>query len=317
MSTEDGLPDEPSPRWRRVISIGECMVEMAPRADGSYVMGFAGDTFNTAWYLRELCGPDVSIAYLTAVGEDAVSDRMLAFMADAGIETGHVARRGDATVGLYLVALERGERTFSYWRENSAARTLDRDLGAVSAAGSGSLIYFSGITLAILSADGRARLMAAVREARGAGACVAFDPNIRPRLWETDNSARHWVERAARDADFAFPSYDDERALFGDRDMHATATRYLRLGARCVVVKNGPRPVIVRAASGATCQVAPRDVQPIDTTAAGDAFNAGFLSATNAGAGIAEAAQAGCRLSARVIRGHGALVSPDVNDLAL
>ena len=43
----------------RFLSIGECMIEMALQEDGRYAMGYAGDTFNTAWYARRVAGPEI------------------------------------------------------------------------------------------------------------------------------------------------------------------------------------------------------------------------------------------------------------------
>ena len=106
------------PQWQPdILCIGECMVEMAPQPDGLYAMGFAGDTFNTAWHLRHQLSPEGRVSYFSAVGQDSLSDRMLAFMGEAGIDTAQVQRRADRTVGLYLIELTQGERSFSYWRD--------------------------------------------------------------------------------------------------------------------------------------------------------------------------------------------------------
>lgn len=281
---------------------------MAPREGGGYAMGFAGDTFNTAWYLRRLSGQDVAVDYLTAVGDDAVSKKMLDFMASAGVGTSLIGRRIDATVGLYLVSLENGERTFSYWRESSAARELDRGLDRLVDVAPETLVYFSGITLAILSEDGRKRLIGAMATSRRSGCTVAFDPNIRPRLWEDTPTLRHWIESAVAVADIALPSADDEKDAFGDESPRATAERYLGLGAGCVVVKDGANTVLLRDCQGGTEKHAPSPVDPVDTTAAGDAFNAGFLAALNHGDAYDVALAGGCDLAARVVRGRGALV---------
>lgn len=310
MLMEVGLPDNVTRRWSRFVAIGECMVEMAPRTDGGYAMGFAGDTFNTAWYLRRLNAPEVAVDYLTAVGSDAISDRMLQFMADAGIGTSLAARLSQETVGLYLVTLDKAERSFTYWRDTSAARRLAENLDVLETLGDGSLIYFSGITMAILDEEGRAQVLSSLAGARAAGATVAFDPNIRPRLWEDTTRMCHWIESAAGHADYVFPSADDETAAFGDTSTRATAERYLGRGAGMVIVKDGPRPVLVLGSSGEEAQAMPQMVSAVDTTAAGDAFNAGFLAALNVSADLEAAAKAGCRLSAHVVQGRGALVEP-------
>jgi len=296
----------------RIVSIGECMVELAPTGDpATFRMGFAGDTMNTAWYLRQRLPPDWAVDYLTAVGTDGVSDRMVAFLQDAGIGIGYIARRADRTVGLYLIELGAGgERSFAYWRGQSAARLLAEDPAALTAGlDRARLAYLSGITLAILGDDDRKRLLAVLSLFRDAGGRVAFDPNLRPRLWSTGDAMCAAVMQAAAVADIALPSFDDEAQWFGDADPAATLARYGAVG--CVVVKNGAGPVWWRegAATGIHATAPVADV--VDTTAAGDSFNAGFLAARLTGADMEHAVAEGAALAAQVIGGRGALVPVD------
>ncbi|MEO8241937.1 MAG: sugar kinase [bacterium] len=288
----------------RAVCVGECMVELAPAGGGLLQQGFAGDTFNTAWYLKRL-RPDWQVDYLSAVGTDAISDAMLGFMAGAGIGTGHVARVSERTVGLYLISLANGERSFSYWRGQSAARMLADDPVRLAAALVGAdVVLFSGITLAILTPERRKVLLAALK---ACGAKVAFDPNMRLRLWADRGEMAAAVAEAAGVADIALPSFDEETALQGDADPQVTLARYLGLGAGTVVVKNGGG----RMWAGDAAKVMPFDpapVAPVDTTAAGDSFNAGFLAQWMAGAGLADCLAEGAALAGRVIRQPGALV---------
>lgn len=292
------------------LSIGECMVEMAPAEDDRYAMGFAGDTFNTAWYARRMMPSEVEVAFLTAVGSDEISQRMLAFMRGAGVIP-EAREIEDRTVGLYLVQLLAGERSFSYWRDTSAARRLAEGLERLPRVETaGDHAYFSGITLAILSQEDRETLLGCIAEARRAGVTIAFDPNIRPRLWRDAEEMRHWITRGAAVADIAFPSFEDEAAHFGDASPDATAQRYIEAGASTVVVKNGPRPVHGVGADGASHVIQPPAVATVvDTTAAGDSFNAAALAALMAGEPLEAAIDAGCRLASMVVTQHGALVA--------
>ena len=291
----------------RLLGIGECMIEMAPTAEGTFAMGFAGDTFNTCWYARRLAGPELRVGYLTAVGDDEPSQRMADFMRDAGVEPEFTVRSG-GSVGLYMISLKDGERSFSYWRSTSAARTLADDLETLPDMGDGDVALVSGITLAILPEAGRTRLLEVLREARTRGVRVAFDPNIRPKLWESAEAMRHWVMAAAGVCDIALPSHEDESTHFGDPDAAATARRYAEAGASLVVVKDGAGPVMLLTPEGQDSVTPERVETVVDTTAAGDSFNAGFLVALLEGKPVAEAARAGCALSARVIGARGALV---------
>ncbi len=304
----------------RIISIGEAMVELsaADADDGAlWRLGIAGDTLNTAWYLRRLLGPDWAVDYMSRVGEGAFSRRMLDFLAAEGIGRAHVSRDPEREIGLYAISLSGGERSFSYWRDTSAAKRLADDPAALEAALDGvALAYFSGITVAILPDAGRAALRAALGAARARGCRVVFDPNLRPRLWAGASEMRAGIEDFAGVSDLVLPSFDDEATHFGDADMAATIRRYLDTGAGQVVVKNGGGPMRFGGAEGhgAVEDLVPE--RPVDTTSAGDSFNAGYLAAALAGADCAAAIRAGHALSRQVIRHPGALVREAVAAVA-
>jgi 2-dehydro-3-deoxygluconokinase len=292
---------------RRVVALGECMVELAPVGGGLYRRGFAGDTYNFAWYLRRLLPGDWRVGYCTWLGTDAVSDELSGAMASAGIETSAIRRTDARTVGLYMIDLRGGERSFTYWRSQSAARLLASDPSWLAAQLRGAdLVLFSGITLAV--AEQRAALLATLAEARAAGTTVAFDPNLRPRLWSDAPTMCRELTRGAEVADVLLPSFEDESAHFGDPTPGATIARYRACGARTVVVKNGDAEISAWDATEGAATARPPRVAAVDTTAAGDSFNAGFLAARLRGAPLPEAVGAGMRLAAGVIRHPGALV---------
>ncbi len=292
-----------------VLCIGECMVEFSPQPDGSYAQGFAGDTFNMAWYLRRCLPADWTVDYFTALGDDPMSDRMAAFMSDAGIGTRHIPCLPGLAPGLYVISLQDGERSFSYWRSQSAARHLAQDATALSRAFEGvGLLVLSGITLAILPDPDRQTLLDAVATARKQGSRVAFDPNIRPRLWENPETMRHWITQAAAPADIVLPSFDDDHRLFGDTTPADTAHRYLQTGAGLVIVKDGAGPVLWRSLHKEGQLHPPSVPHIIDTTAAGDSFNAGFLAAHLSGQDLPTAIARGTALATQVIQARGALV---------
>ena len=295
----------------RIVSIGECMGELSETGSpGTLSMGFAGDTLNTAYYLRHSLGKDWQVDYVSAVGTDGLSDRMVDFLNNEGIGTEHVRRLADKTIGLYYITLKDGERSFTYWRNDSAAKRLASDPAALNHALEGAdLAYWSGITLAILSNQDRLTLIEALGQFAGKGGTVVFDPNLRPRLWDNPETMRGWVHRAAAVSDLCLPSFEDEATWFGDADPTATAKRYQAEGARRVIVKNGSEDVTFAGSSGEVSRFSvPSVEQVVDTTAAGDSFNAGYLASELNGASVQDAVAAGARLAGRVIGARGALV---------
>lgn len=299
----------------RIVSIGECMGELSETGSpGTLSMGFAGDTLNTAYYLRHSLGKDWQVDYVSAVGTDGLSDRMVDFLNNEGIGTEHIRRLADKTIGLYYITLKDGERSFTYWRNDSAAKRLASDPAALDRAlDSADLVYWSGITLAILSNQDRLTLIEALGQFAGKGGTVVFDPNLRPRLWDNPETMRGWVHRAAAVSDLCLPSFEDEATWFGDADPTATARRYQAEGARRVIVKNGADDVTFAASSGEVSRFSVPSVEHVvDTTAAGDSFNAGYLASELNGASVQDAVAAGARLSGRVIGARGALVADAV-----
>lgn len=295
-----------------VVSIGECMVEFFDRGDGLWQRGFAGDTLNVAWALRALLPASVPVAYLTRVGTDPVSQAMVDFIAGAGIGTGTISRDAERTVGLYTIATDpKGERTFSYRRDSSAARRLADDPAWLEAALRGAgLVYLSGITAAVVGIGGRLALLAAIERAKAEGALIAFDPNYRPRLWNDLAEMRGFVRRVAGLANILLPTFDDEAAAFHDGSPEATVERLGHWGCREIVVKNGAQPTVLGAGGRITAIPPQQGVTPVDTTGAGDAFNGGYLAARLGGRDTDAAVRVAQAVAARVIQERGALVDP-------
>ncbi|MBK1698321.1 sugar kinase [Rhodovibrio salinarum] len=313
-----------------VAAIGECMVELIDQGPGEgdglgqgwMRRGFGGDTLNTSVYLARL---GVPVAYVTQLGDDVYSDEMTRAWQEEGMDTSLTARKPGAQPGLYAIHTDaNGERSFAYWRWNAPVRTmvsdgvLDRlraELDRFAA------LYLSGITLSLFDDAQRQELFRLCEAARERGLTVAFDTNHRPRCWPSAAAASDAYDRMAAIADTMMPSWEDCQAVYADSTPEDAAVRFARRGAETVVIKQGERGAGLythghwREVPGV--QVA----QPVDTSAAGDSFNAGFLAARRAGASVDAAAVAGNRLAAVVIGHKGTIIpratfqAPDLSDL--
>lgn len=292
----------------RIICAGEAMAELR-KAEAGFAVGFAGDTFNTAVYLRRLLEPAHQVAYLTQVGQDPLSQGFLDLAEAEGIETSSIRRDPLRNLGIYSVQTDaRGERSFAYWRNQSAARQLFSDAQDLEALAGADVLLLSGISLAILSPEARSAVLDRIALLRAKGLRFAFDSNYRPRLWEDAATARETMARAWALADIALPSVDDEMALFGDKDAAAVLSRLRGWGCREGALKcgaEGPLPI-----DPATPR--PEGLRPaarvVDTTAAGDSFNAGWLAAHARGLDATACMAQGHALAAHVVGQPGAIV---------
>jgi len=299
---------------RNLIGIGECMVELSQAEGGLMRKSFAGDVFNSLWYARsalsEGMSEEWSVGFMSAVGIDPTSDEMVSFIEAAGISCDAVRRLPERRPGLYMIHLDGAERSFSYWRDTSAARLLAEDPAHLDKVlGAADVIYLSGITLAILSDGDLVHLHDALAKARARGCFVAFDPNIRPALWRSPEHLRATIGKTASVASLVFPSFDDEQAAFGDASPQATLERYRGYGSDQVVVKNGADDVLCYLAGETQLYDTPPVAAPVDTTGAGDSFNGAYLAHYLQHQDGGQAVRAGQACAAQVICHHGALIT--------
>jgi 2-dehydro-3-deoxygluconokinase len=295
---------------KRTICIGEAVVELARGGDGRFALASSGDTFNTAIYLARA---GATVAFASALGDDPYSDAIVSLAEAEGIATDLIQRVPGRLPAVALAdAGGKGERRTYHWRAAAPAGDLfelphwSRTAESLTGA---RLIYFSGITLSLYSNVGLGRFLAAVELARGNGAKIAFDGNFRPDAWRGDLTRTRTVfAETLKRVDIALPAYDDEAVLWGDPSPEATIERLQAFGVQEIVVKNGPNSALVASRATRDAVPVPEVVVPVDPTAAGDGFNAGYLAARLSGRGPIEAATAAHQLAGQVIRHRGAIV---------
>ncbi|WP_248803071.1 sugar kinase [Pseudomonas sp. MWU13-2100] len=296
----------------RIALIGECMIELQQHADGSLHQSFGGDTLNSAVYLSRELGGRASVDYVTALGDDSFSDSMCRIWREEGIGLDLVQRLPGRLPGLYCIQTDaKGERRFLYWRNEAAVRdcfTAPSAAPVLAALPDYDVLYFSGITLAVLGELGREKLVAVLQEARRGDTRVVFDNNYRPRLWANVEQAREAYRSVLPYVDLALLTLEDEQALFDYADGEAVFRAYEHIGIPEVVIKRGAESCLIHC-EGAAFEVPAQKVETVvDTTAAGDSFSAAYLASRLRGGDPQEAALAGHRLASRVIQVRGALI---------
>ncbi|MFK7853728.1 MAG: sugar kinase [Granulosicoccus sp.] len=305
----------------KIACIGEAMVELSiAKHENQASIRFAGDTLNAAIYLKRSLSSystnqssdDSLVAYMTVLGTDSFSDQIVNAIQSEDIDTQFIPRTAERVPGLYAINTdEQGERSFTYWRDQSAARLLfDESIGPVlNQLEQFDILYYSAITLAILPIDIKDQFLGFIESYRQIpGKQVAFDSNFRPQLWNSQEEAMHYTSLAWAQCDIALPSLDDEMALFGDKNEAAAIERLRNYGFKSGALKRGAMgPLDLAANAGQEIQFSQVN-NVVDSTAAGDSFNGGYLASHISNQSSVQAMTAGHECASRVIQYQGAIV---------
>lgn len=296
----------------RVSVLGECMVEIRHVDAELARFSFGGDVLNTAIYLTRLGLPT---RFVTALGDDRYSERMIAGWKAEGVLTDAVRIFPQRLPGMYVIETSpSGERRFLYWRTDSPARdvfTPEHADATTRALLDTDVLLLSGITLSLYGAAGLWRLFGALKQAKKHGIRIVFDTNYRPRNWPDPSLARVAYGELSDVVDVVLAGEEDLGLLFGGNDAEVALRDWLDFSTTEVVLKCGGADCRIWA-DGAEYAVSAEPVSRIvDTTAAGDSFAAAYLAARLGGAAPDVAARAGHRLAGTVIGHPGAIIPLD------
>lgn len=309
---------------KHIYFLGECMVELRPIeepgiANNSMGQSFAGDVYNSAVYLKR-CYWDITASMVTAIGRDTLSNQMLNCFESEHLDTQYVYRHADKAPGMYLIETDdAGERRFTYWRNDSAARRImDFITDDVTAKFTrGDMFFFSGISLAVIESPDRDFFWRQLQVIKAAGVKVVFDPNYRPRLWKDSKEAKVQFENALAMSDITLPGLEDLSNLYGINSAAKAMEFCQSYGPTEIVIKNGAESVLTLE-SGSILE---HQIQPaprvVDTTSAGDAFNGVYLGARLSEKTVSQAVRLAAAAAATVIQHPGAIAPVAAFKLAM
>ena len=304
---------------KNIFLFGECMVELlnvSPNAQLPQTLkqSFAGDVFNTAVYLKRVFA-DMKVNIVTAVGTDEFSSNMVEYFQQQNIETDFVYRSNDKIAGLYSIKTDsEGERTFTYWRENSAARQVMKsiDSAEIEKMSQGDVFFFSGISLAVITPEDRPNFWQMVEKLKSAGVTIIFDPNYRARMWSSPDEAKQEYHQAFTLSNIALPGVDDFKQLYQLNTAEEVITFSEAYTFDELVIKNGEQGVVyIKDNKRTDIAITPVE-NVVDTTSAGDSFNGVFVGARTAGTNSNDAIKLASASAALVIQHKGAIVDQDV-----
>jgi 2-dehydro-3-deoxygluconokinase len=286
-----------------IVALGEAMVEFnQTNADArTYLQGFGGDTSNA---LIAAVRQGAKGGYITKLGDDELGRMLLRLWHHEKIDTAGVAIDATAPTGIYFVSHGKDGHTFSYLRAGSAASHMQPSDVPAELIQHAHFLHVSGISQAI-SASATETVFHAIRIAREAGVKVAYDPNLRLKLWPLDR-AREVILATIPQVDYFLPSLDEVRLVFSLDDPAAILDRCHQQGAPAVVLKLGKDGSWV--SEGATrTRIAAYTVAAVDATGAGDCFDGSFLARLATGDDAVSAARWASAAAALTTTGYGAV----------
>ena len=303
--------------------IGECMIELQEVEKGVTQQTFGGDTLNAAIYMARLKEffPH-RVDYVTALGTDDFSTRMVKFWEAEGVGSDLVIREPGQKPGLYYIQLdENGERSFSYWRSEAAAKKCFEFSGSedvLKRLDRYDLIYLSGISIAILTPTSRRRLFLRLQQLSGKGTRIYFDYNYRPHLWATPSEACKSYQELLEICDTVFVGLDELRDIHGTTTVSEGQEFLANQGVEESIIRSGGSPCNIRfGKEHYEVAAVPLD-EIVDSTAAGDSFSGAYMVARMAGCSPEQAARMAHRMAAYVIQYKGAIAPlaamPDFTD---
>lgn len=299
---------------KTIYFLGECMVELRSIEESVMGQSFAGDVYNTAVYLKR-CFGDINTSMVTAVGQDKLSSQMITRFEEEDLGTELVFRDTEKVPGLYMIETDdTGERTFSYWRNDSAAKRVIHhiDEESLSKIANSDMLFFSGISLAVIEESSRVRFWQLLEQLKAAGVTIVFDPNYRANLWHNTDEAKMLYHKALQLSDIAMPGVEDMTNLYGIDTAHGILDFCEPYGLDVIVINNGSKCIVTFSNNEKIIH----DVTPVehvvDTTSAGDAFNGAFLGAYLSGFNISDAVSMATKAAATVIQYPGAIVDKPV-----
>lgn len=248
----------------RILIAGEALTDIVVDADGGRREHPGGSPLNVAVALSRL-GHDAHL--LTAIGDDARGDAIRAHLDESGVQLTPASVRPGRTSTAEAVLDAHGAATYTFdltWDPDTAELPETPDAVHTS-------------SIAAVLEPGATTLSALLRSARGSST-ISYDPNARPTLMGAPEDVRARIEKNIALSDVVKASDEDVAWLYGTEDVEDVAAAWRDLGPSLTVLTRGGDGAVAFSASGRV-QVAPVQVEVVDTVGAGDTFSAGILDA--------------------------------------
>jgi len=291
-----------------VCSIGEAMIEISNIKNSLYNQSFAGDTLNFCNYLDK---KKLNAFFLSAIGKSEINQSLLDFVKSKNISTKYIKQINQFEVGLYLIKnKDNGEKQFFYWRDESAAKHYFNNidfLNLYKELKNFDYIYFSGITLSIIHISKLNNFIKLLRLLKSKKIKIVFDFNIRPTRWNKKN-LNIFLDSVLKLVDICFLSGEDMNYWKNKNNIKSYEQIVRKYKIKHSIFRKNAEYTYVFL--NKTRYVFKNKLlkKVVDTSGAGDGFNAAYLSNFIVNNDPVLALKAGSSLGSKIVMKKGAIV---------
>ena len=291
-----------------VCSIGEAMIEISNIKNSFYNQSFAGDTLNFCNYLDK---KKLNAFFLSAIGKSEINQSLLDFVKSKNISTKYIKQINQFEVGLYLIKnKDNGEKQFFYWRDESAAKQYFNNidfLNLYKELKNFDYIYFSGITLSIIHISKLNNFIKLLKLLKRKKIKIVFDFNIRPSRWNKKN-LNIFLDSVLKFVDICFLSGEDMNYWKNKNNIKSYEQIVRKYKLKHSIFRKNAKFTYVFL--NKTRYVFKNKLlkKVVDTSGAGDGFNAAYLSNFIVNNDPVLALKAGSSLGSKIVMKKGAIV---------
>ncbi len=291
-----------------VCSIGEAMIEISNIKNSLYNQSFAGDTLNFCNYLDK---KKLNAFFLSAIGKSEINQSLLDFVKSKKISTKYIKKINQFEVGLYLIKnKDNGEKQFFYWRDESAAKQYFNNidfLNLYKELKNFDYIYFSGITLSIIHISKLNNFIKLLKLLKSQKIKIVFDFNIRPSRWNKKN-LNIFLDSVLKFVDICFLSGEDMNYWKNKNNIKSYEQIVRKYKLKHSILRKNAKFTYVFL--NKTRYVFKNKLLKtvVDTSGAGDGFNAAYLSNFIVNNDPVLALKAGSSLGSKIVMKKGAIV---------
>ncbi len=292
-----------------VITIGESMVVFNPLQDVSFI--------DTHLFMKQIGGAESNFAiglsrfghnvgWISRLSDDAFGYFVHNTLRGNGVDTSFVQFDDTHPTGLLIKErIIQDQTNIHYYRKHTAASFMEPEILDENYLAQAKYLFITGIT-PVLSESCHEMILEAIKMAKQLGLKVIFDPNVRYKLFDNEETYKNMLHKIVGLVDYFLPGKEEARFLCGFDTPEQISKFYLEMNEQLtVVLKLGKKGCYYATADQEEYVPGMKVEKIIDPIGAGDGFAAGFVSGLLDGLSLKESLIQANIVGAMIVQSNG------------